>query len=120
MGLACQYEIVVKAIRYAYRGGPYQNGPMSTTHQDWVKRVLGSRLRAARVRAGFKSAQQFAHRLGLEPGTYRCYERGQAEPSLANLVRICAELDITIDHLLPPKKAYPLPLAPSDQEPSST
>jgi transcriptional regulator with XRE-family HTH domain len=85
---------------------------MPTSHHVRVLRVFGHRLRSARERAGFKSAQQFANRLGLEPGTYRCYERGQAEPNLVTLVRICAELPITIDHLLPPAATYPLPFLP--------
>ena len=105
---------------YAYRGGPYENGPMPKSHHDKVLERFGQRLRAARVRAGFKTAKQLADRLGLEPGSYRFYERGQAEPNLATLVRICAELSITTDYLLPtePTKQVPFPLV--GQEPPST
>lgn len=51
--------------------------------------------------AGYKSAQQFAHRLGSEPATYRKYERGESEPNLETLTRICEILDVTPNDLLP-------------------
>ena len=66
-----------------------------------IMKTFGSRLKQARELAGYKSAQQFAGVLGLEPHTYRKYERGQAEPNYDTLTRICELLDITPNHLLP-------------------
>lgn len=63
-------------------------------------KVFGKVLKKARE-AKFRSAQKFAERLGLEPHTYRTYERGKAEPNFETLTRICAELDITPNDLLP-------------------
>jgi transcriptional regulator with XRE-family HTH domain len=64
-------------------------------------KTFGSRLKAAREQAGFKSAQQFAGVLGLEPHAYRKYERGQSEPNFDVLTRICELLQVTPNHLLP-------------------
>lgn len=62
---------------------------------------FGARLRTARERAGYRSAQQFAGVLGSEPHAYRKYERGQAEPNFDTLTRICELLQITPNDLLP-------------------
>ena len=66
-----------------------------------IMRTFGQRLREAREHAGYKSAQQFAGVLDLEPHTYRKYERGQAEPNFDTLTRICELLGVTPNHLLP-------------------
>lgn len=66
-----------------------------------IMRTFGQRLREARENAGYKSAQQFAGVLDLEPHTYRKYERGQAEPNFDTLTRMCELLGITPNHLLP-------------------
>ncbi len=58
-------------------------------------------MQIARLRAGYKSAQQFANKMGIEPHTYRKYERGDAEPNFETLTRICADLQITPNDLLP-------------------
>lgn len=64
-------------------------------------KTFAKRLKAARVRAGYKSAQTFAFAAGLEPHAYRKYERGEAEPHFDTLVRMCELLRITADELLP-------------------
>ncbi len=64
-------------------------------------RTFGDRLKEARQAAGYRSAQQFAGVLGVEPHTYRKYERGAAEPNYDTLTRICEILAITPNHLLP-------------------
>ena len=64
-------------------------------------RTFGQRLKEARELAGYKSAQQFAGVLDVEPHTYRKYERGHAEPNFDTLTRICELLGITPNHLLP-------------------
>ena len=83
--------------------------------------MFGRKLRSARERAGFRFARELADKLGVEPNTYRCWERGSAEPNLAMLRRIASELDISLDYLLPPERpSPPVPFRPEDQEPSST
>lgn len=77
------------------------NGPMRTSRHNQVMRTFGKRLRAARERAGYASAQQFAGVAGLEPHAYRKYERGASEPRLEVIVRLCELLDVTPDYLLP-------------------
>lgn len=71
-----------------------------TRHQAILK-TFGKRLKAARIRAGYESAQSFAHVLGIEPPAYRKYERGAAEPNFETLTRICELLNITPNDLLP-------------------
>lgn len=64
-------------------------------------RTFAQRLKKARKAAGYASAQSFAGVLGLEPHAYRKYERGQSEPTLETLVRVCELLDIDANYLLP-------------------
>lgn len=64
-------------------------------------KTFSARLRAAREAAGFDSAQQFAAVLGLEPHTYRKYERGHSEPNFEVLMRICDLLNVDASYLLP-------------------
>ena len=55
----------------------------------------------ARLRAGFPSAEGFAKKIGIEPHTYRKYERGESPPSMEVLIRICENLGITPNDLIP-------------------
>lgn len=71
-----------------------------TTRHTGILRLFGKNLKTARKRR-YPSAQQFAHKLGLEPHTYRMYERGKSEPNFETLTRICEELGITPNELLP-------------------
>lgn len=64
-------------------------------------RTFSQRLKKAREAAGYASAQSFAGVLGLEPHAYRKYERGNSEPTLETLVRICELLEIDANYLLP-------------------
>ena len=64
-------------------------------------RTFSQRLKHARETAGYDSAQQFAGVLGMEPHAYRKYERGQSEPTLETIVRICELLSIDANYLLP-------------------
>lgn len=64
-------------------------------------KTFAKRLKAARMRAGYKSAQKFAGVLGVEPHSYRKYERGTAEPRFEILVRMCEMLNIDTSELLP-------------------
>jgi transcriptional regulator with XRE-family HTH domain len=77
----------------------------STYHQS-ILDLFAKQLRKAR-KARYRSAQQFAHKLGLEPAAYRHYERGDAEPNYETLARICLDLGVTPNDLLlrPPPKS---------------
>jgi transcriptional regulator with XRE-family HTH domain len=81
--------------------GHRDNGPMPGTRHQAIMKTFGKRLKTAREKAGFASAQQFAHILGIEPATYRKYERGAAEPNFETLTRLCEHLNVTPDYLLP-------------------
>ena len=61
---------------------------------------FGRRLRAARVAAGFATARQFAHALDLAENRYTRYERGETEPALGTIARMCRVLRVTPDQLL--------------------
>lgn len=74
---------------------------MSTSRHVGIMKTFGNRLKKARSKAGYASAQQFAGVLGIEPHTYRKYERGASEPNYDTLTRICELLDVTPNHLLP-------------------
>ena len=74
---------------------------MSTKRHIKIMATFGKRLKLARERAGDPSAEQFAGALGVHPHTYRHYERGQSEPNLETLTRMCELLRITTDELLP-------------------
>ena len=64
-------------------------------------KTFAQRLKSARENAGYDSAQGFAGVLGMEPHTYRKYERAQSEPTLETLVRICELLNVDANYLLP-------------------
>ena len=64
-------------------------------------KTFSKRLREAREKACYRSAAKFAGILGVEPHTYRKYERGESEPNLETLTRICELLDVTPNYLLP-------------------
>lgn len=73
---------------------------MSQTRYKQIMRTFAARLQAARKRR-YRSAQMFAAVCGLEPHTYRKYERGQSEPNFDTLMRICELLDVDAGYLLP-------------------
>lgn len=64
-------------------------------------KTFGKRLRKARESGGYRSAQSFSAVLGIEPHTYRKYERGQSEPNFEILVRICELLEVDANALIP-------------------
>ena len=67
-----------------------------------MKKMFGQILRRRRLEAfpGL-SASQYAESIGIEPPTYRTYERGEAEPGFENMTRLCQSLGITPNDLLP-------------------
>ena len=56
-------------------------------------------LQAMRVRAGFKSAREFAEHIGVNVGTYTNYEQGKVALSLLKAWEFADALDCTIDEL---------------------
>lgn len=83
---------------------------MAQTRYKQIMRTFATRLRGARKAAGFSSAQRFAGVLGIEPPTYRKYERGDSEPNFEVLMRICELLNVDAGYLLPRTAAAPPPL----------
>jgi transcriptional regulator with XRE-family HTH domain len=73
---------------------------LATNRQDRIRKLFGKVLKRAREQK-YRSAEQFAHKLGIEPHTYRKYERGETEPNFETLTRICEDLEITPNDLLP-------------------
>lgn len=63
-------------------------------------KTFGERLREERKKK-YRFAGQFAEVLGMEPPRYRRYERGEVEPDIELLVRVCDLLDISVSHLIP-------------------
>lgn len=74
---------------------------MAQTRYNQIMRTFAARLRTAREAAGYPSAQRFAGVLGIEPHTYRKYERGKSEPNFETLMRICEMLNVEVGYLLP-------------------
>lgn len=62
---------------------------MSAVLQDF-----GYRLKEARIRAGYRTARDFALALGVEPPAYRYWERNQAKPDLQTFSRLCLLLNV--------------------------
>lgn len=75
-------------------------GAMSKARYAQIMKTFSTRLKDAR-KAKYGSAEMFAAVVGLEPHTYRKYERGQSEPNFDTLMRICELLDIEASYLLP-------------------
>lgn len=62
---------------------------------------FAQRLKQARIDAGYASAKEFAEALGVEPPAYRYWERGQSQPDLVTLTRICRLLSVDANYFLP-------------------
>jgi transcriptional regulator with XRE-family HTH domain len=72
-----------------------------TARDKQVMNLFARRLRRARTDAGFRSAQAFANHVGMDPHTYRKYERGECEASYATIILICDNLGLLTSELLP-------------------
>jgi transcriptional regulator with XRE-family HTH domain len=59
-----------------------------------VRIQFGVRLKSLRLSAGFRTARAFAEALALDENRYTRYERGEVEPNLATICRICSVLAI--------------------------
>jgi transcriptional regulator with XRE-family HTH domain len=65
-----------------------------------TREEFGRRLRALRIPRGYRTARSFALALGIDENRYTRYERGEVEPDLSLLQRICHLLAITPNQLL--------------------
>lgn len=65
---------------------------------------IGARLRRSRIAAGL-TVSDLAARTGLTKGFLSLVERDKANPSVANLVRVCGALDVPVGALFEPAKA---------------
>ncbi|RWC29816.1 MAG: helix-turn-helix transcriptional regulator [Mesorhizobium sp.] len=62
--------------------------------------TMGDRLRAARERAGYRSAAKAAEALGISPSTFRAHENGQNEFGPVEAERYARRFGTTAAHLL--------------------
>jgi transcriptional regulator with XRE-family HTH domain len=84
---------------------------MTASRKKRMLETFGRKLKTYRLhKYPNMSAAKFAESIGIEPPTYRTYERGQAEPGFEALARICHALDVTPNDLLP-EAAQPRPEA---------
>lgn len=60
----------------------------------------GDKIRELRKSAGYSTATAFARQLGIKPNSLINIERGNKAASLAMLLRIAQELDMSVDDLL--------------------
>lgn len=72
-----------------------------TSRHNRIMKIFGTRLKQARIAAGYESAAQAAAQLGIEAPTYRAYERGQREANYETLLRMCELYRISVDYVLP-------------------
>ena len=65
-----------------------------------VRSEFARRLEQSRLSAGYDTAADFARALRVEVDTYRRWERGETEPSIAHLNAILALTEVTADFLV--------------------
>lgn len=65
-----------------------------------VRKLFASRLKSARILAGFKTQKDFADAISVEHETYRRWERAETEPNIATLAKIASECDVSLDSLI--------------------
>jgi transcriptional regulator with XRE-family HTH domain len=65
-----------------------------------VRAQFAKRLKHIRVQRGFDRARYFAKSLGIEENRYTRYERGEVEPSLSLIQKMCETLRVTPNELL--------------------
>lgn len=72
---------------------------------DPAVQAFAARLAAARQFFGFQTAVEFARVLGVEPETYRSWERGVNECPLRVIAQIRHKFDVSLDWLIAGKGA---------------
>ncbi|MGH6815809.1 MAG: helix-turn-helix domain-containing protein [Hyphomicrobiaceae bacterium] len=73
---------------------------MSPPDSNPVREEFARRLKALRIKRGFKTARSLAQALGIDENRYTRYERFEVEPDLTLLRRICDILGVTSNELL--------------------
>ncbi len=71
-----------------------------------MSEILAKRLREVRENRR-KTQQDMAKMLGISSVGYGGWERGDAEPSISNLVKLCQFFDVSADWLIGLDKAKP-------------
>lgn len=79
---------------------PPKIGCMTRGASSKVTKAFALRLAATRESAGYRTKAEFARALGVEPPTYRSWERGGAEPSIADLARIQEVTGVSLGFLI--------------------
>ena len=64
-----------------------------------VRTRFGLRLKELRREAGFKTARSFAQVLNMQENRYTRYERGEVEPNLFNIGKMCRLLGVDANRL---------------------
>ena len=86
-------------------------GRLGAVPASEIRVRFGLRLKSLRQGAGFKSARSFADALELDENRYTRYERGEVEPNLANICKICLVLGIQPNDLFSFEEAPSEPAA---------
>ncbi len=63
-------------------------------------KAFAFRLAATRESANYETKAEFARAIGVEPPAYRKWERGGAEPGIADLIRIQKITGVSLDFLI--------------------
>lgn len=70
----------------------------------WMKKrtsvLFGKRLRSLRTLTGYETARAFASQLGVEENALTRWERGETEPDIEMILRICQVLETNPTELL--------------------
>ena len=67
-----------------------------------TRALFAGNLRRLRVERGFRSASEFARKLGIDQNRYTRYERAEVEPNLSVFLKICDTLQSSPNELLKP------------------
>ena len=82
-----------------FRGSTIMLGMARGTASNATK-AFALRLKATRESGGFQYASVLARAIGVESPAYRKWERGEAEPGIADLVKIQKATGVSLDFLI--------------------
>ncbi len=77
-----------------------KNDPKLDKHMKDLRLNIAGRLKAYRIGGGRKSQTEFARILGLEPPTYRRYERGEIDIPYFVLLRLYGLAKLSLNYLI--------------------
>lgn len=77
-----------------------------------VTKAFALRLKATRISCEFETASAFAQVIGVESPAYRQWERGGAEPGIADLAKIQKVTGVSLDFLIAGR--VPVVVSPPD------